>query len=769
MHVMGIVHPISQPSLFMRAFLSIIVLFSVALNVSLYRHYSIAPISRLVIAEEARYETDLNGFPVTPFTPHVLEVVGSYQFEGMNTCDNLFTISTSNQGQPVVSCNLNPSGTGVNPVGMWWCQVLQEQVFPVETGRRIPHNVSFAVSTEDMLLPGDIRSCVGSSGPEGKFSMINFHEIDRLKDRIEYKGRPWEQRHKTPIWRGRPWGELDKTNFSVSSEALYEQVMATAPRLKAVDFSLRHESLLDARIHSWSNEMTDIDEWKSWEKGTTRLHKLVQTDTIHPEEYFGDYQVSVVLCGIGAAFRTSILFGTGTAVMLQECDSKEWFSSLLVPFVHYIPLQKDFSDLKEQLEWIQEHPQQVKNIAERGRAFHDKFLSFESNVEHIYEFVYRLSLARREYEEHLTPKQLKDLEAKSHPKIAPVEVLSIDNGGEGNIEELSNMCRELLSRVEDSEEGNEPWRHSEGLTWKMNDCQGQAGSVLGNHLSRWYMIRAVAAKAGVTVQMSCESSVTDRIETTIPPENTVFDRVNGDTFSWRNFCRSCEVDDGRCLYPHAIETGGLETMRSVVVNDLRALSMNVLSEKPGLLDEIDDVSIHLRCGDIGRQDHALYGLVPFRSYESLIPQGATSIGIVTAPFAQDREGWGPGDPELNEAVVTATRNYLRKAFPKATVTIRNSHDDTLDVVYTRLIQANTTICGPSTFCVFPAIASVKQSYIMESELFGGEASWLAKVSESDPSVHYVKRKYYPSIDLFELSTADIVKKLSDDNEDNSSK
>ena len=101
---------------------------------------------------------------------------------------------------------------------------------------------------------------------------------------------------------------------------------------------------------------------------------------------------------------------------------------------------------------------------------------------------------------------------------------------------------------------------------------------------------------------------------------------------------------------------------------------------------------------------------------------------------------------------------MRNAFPKARVTIRNSQDDTLDVVYTRLIQANTTICGPSTFCIFPAIASLKQSFIMESELFGGEASWLAKVS--DRNVHYVKREYYPSIDLFKLSTKDIVKKLS---------
>lgn len=464
--------------------------------------------------------------------------------------------------------------------------------------------------------------------------------------------------------------------------------------------------------------------------------------------------VTLVLCGLGASFRTSIHLSTATAVVLQECDYHEWFTSLLVPFQHYIPLAKDLSDIGERMKWIRENPRRVKKIAEKGQQFYYDYLSFERNEEHIYEFVYRLSLKRAQYEQTQSPGE----QAKPQNEGARMEIVSQTTNRVGNVEELETMCQALLKRAGDTEEGEEPWRYSGGLHWVMNDCAEQAESVLGNHLSRWYMIRAVAMAAGVSVEMPCRSSVTNRIENKVSPHDTQLD--GGFKFSWKEFCRSCEVDDGRCRYPHSVTVNGLERIRSVILTDLQAMAYKVISEKPSLVNELDDVSIHLRCGDIARQDHVLYGMVPFRVYKSFIPKNVTSIGIVTAPFKQDREGWGPGDAELNGAVATAARDYLRDAFPNAIVTIRNSDEDTLDVVYARLIMTNVTVCGPSTFCVFPAIASLGQAYILQSPLFGGVPTWLTRIASAFPHVHYTRKRYYPSIDLYQLNTTDIVKKLA---------
>jgi hypothetical protein len=116
-------------------------------------------------------------------------------------------------------------------------------------------------------------------------------------------------------------------------------------------------------------------------------------------------------------------------------------------------------------------------------------------------------------------------------------------------------------------------------------------------------------------------------------------------------------------------------------------------------------------------------------------------------------------------VATAARDYLQNAFPNATVSIRNSDKESLEMVFTRLIMTNMTVCGPSTFCVYPAIASLGESYILHSPLFGGSKTWLNKVARGFRHVHYVKRRYYPSIDLYKLSTADIVNKLRWPNKD----
>lgn len=109
--------------------------------------------------------------------------------------------------------------------------------------------------------------------------------------------------------------------------------------------------------------------------------------------------MAVVLCGIGAAFRTSIHLETTTAVVLQDCDKLEWFTNLMTPLKHYIPMRKDFFDLDEKMKWIQSHPQQVRAIAENGHQFYLDYLSFERNEEHIHELVYRLTLAKHQLED----------------------------------------------------------------------------------------------------------------------------------------------------------------------------------------------------------------------------------------------------------------------------------------------------------------------------------------------------------------------------------
>ena len=328
---------------------------------------------------------------------------------------------------------------------------------------------------------------------------------------------------------------------------------------------------------------------------------------------------------------------------------------------------------------------------------------------------------------------------------------------------LIDVCPELLRRANGTSEGNEPWRASGGLVWTRSRCQRQGLHMLGNYLSMWYMARAIASAAGVAIQSQCQSPVTDLIPQFWEPDDTILD--DRASFSWKVACQ-----DDQVFYPHqTFQNGnGLNHLVSAIRLDLRDMAQAILSANPWLALDLDHATIHIRTGDIGRKQGSngkRYGLVPFHVYKKLLPSTAKTIGIVTAPFRQDRGGVGFGDAELNEAVVLAARNYIQREFPDAKVSIRNDDvNETMAMTYTRMVASNWSFCGSSTFCLFPALATKGESYILQSLLYGslrGRRSWINKVVDSFPNVHYVNEPFVRSVDFWKWNVGDIVKRLEE--------
>jgi hypothetical protein len=96
--------------------------------------------------------------------------------------------------------------------------------------------------------------------------------------------------------------------------------------------------------------------------------------------------------GIGAAFRTGRILGQGIAVVLQEYPYEEWFTHLIKPYVHYIPLRQNLSNLNETLHWIKFNPKKVQEIANNGKKFFDEYLAPDRIELFYYELIFRLLL-----------------------------------------------------------------------------------------------------------------------------------------------------------------------------------------------------------------------------------------------------------------------------------------------------------------------------------------------------------------------------------------
>jgi Glycosyl transferase family 90 len=53
----------------------------------------------------------------------------------------------------------------------------------------------------------------------------------------------------------------------------------------------------------------------------------------------------------------------------HETPSQDWYFDQMVPWIHYIPIRTDVSDLEERYHWAEEHPSETEQIARAGTQF----------------------------------------------------------------------------------------------------------------------------------------------------------------------------------------------------------------------------------------------------------------------------------------------------------------------------------------------------------------------------------------------------------------
>lgn len=125
---------------------------------------------------------------------------------------------------------------------------------------------------------------------------------------------------------------------------------------------------------------------------------------------------------------------------------------------------------------------------------------------------------------------------------------------------------------------------------------------------------------------------------------------------------------------------------------------------------VPDVAIHYRCGDnfVGH-----YGFLPFSAFKRYVPEGAKTIYVLADKRGRKTDAKQHRAAKC-DAIFSALFDYLRAAFPSASVVIRRGDDLYHDLL--RLAFAETTICSVSTFCLWPAVASNHTAYFPQTKL-----------------------------------------------------
>jgi len=109
-----------------------------------------------------------------------------------------------------------------------------------------------------------------------------------------------------------------------------------------------------------------------------------------PTEYFADrihymeftkYKIFFIVDGNCIASNHMYGFATGCVPFLIS-NSICWFSHLIIPYEHYIPVNYDLSNLIEQIEWVKNNDDKAKIIAENAYKFAETY--FSSEYQHKY-------------------------------------------------------------------------------------------------------------------------------------------------------------------------------------------------------------------------------------------------------------------------------------------------------------------------------------------------------------------------------------------------
>jgi hypothetical protein len=259
--------------------------------------------------------------------------------------------------------------------------------------------------------------------------------------------------------------------------------------------------------------------------------------------------------------------------------------------------------------------------------------------------------------------------------------------------------------------------------------------VIGNLLSQYFSNRIIAAYAGINYVLDkskCGSTLEEQMTRPVAllgdSQPLQIFANNNNTYSWQEACLSCLNDPhSQPKYPHACRLQHAALVIPAMQQELGILAQKTLEYYSNLStsdlllkEEMDDAAIHLR--NILNQPRREMGLLPFRVYLEVIPRDVESIGIVMA--------WA--EPESDFGIVArGLYSFLETHFPKARITMRDRVNDTIPIVYTRLIEARrVTVCTASTFCLYATIAAKGTSVIIPSWLFGEQhPNWVDKLDD----------------------------------------
>jgi hypothetical protein len=91
-----------------------------------------------------------------------------------------------------------------------------------------------------------------------------------------------------------------------------------------------------------------------------------------------NYKYILVIEGNVAAHRIATDLLLHSVILLVDSIYNVWCSHLMIPYVHYIPIKHDLSDLESQLKYCEANPEKMKTISQEGYRLGKRLLTYKT-------------------------------------------------------------------------------------------------------------------------------------------------------------------------------------------------------------------------------------------------------------------------------------------------------------------------------------------------------------------------------------------------------
>lgn len=196
--------------------------------------------------------------------------------------------------------------------------------------------------------------------------------FERCRVVADADDKPWRSRRRTLRWRG---------TVSGHGRDLAEPGIEWDPTVKA-----------RLRLCVLANKLDDIDckiTLREPHPLAPRLrHFNVLGDWIDESDWINDrYALDIDgMTNTWSNFVARLHFGCCVLKVGSQFGYRQWYYDRIQPWVHYVPVKADMSDLAEKLEWVRAHDDEAEQIARNGQAF-VRTLTMQNNTRDAVEII----------------------------------------------------------------------------------------------------------------------------------------------------------------------------------------------------------------------------------------------------------------------------------------------------------------------------------------------------------------------------------------------